>query len=173
VTASDVESLCQLLGDRAYALLAYVHQAWEHGEVLGEFPNEFSRLQALSALRSLCCLFEVELKTLAGKMDAGMFGTIRALYGQKGWWTSFHNTRVKKVSATSTSKRPVDDQLKDALGTGVQSDEERFWKSLLVAYIVRNYAVHQLDPQCTLINVHYTEALAHVLNAMVSAGKWT
>jgi hypothetical protein len=170
-TIADVESLCRFLGDREYAFLAYVRLAVVHEEANQEFPNEFSQLQIFSALRSLSSLLEVELKTIAGSMETTFFPTIKTLY-EDGWWQDFDNKR-RVIGATHGSTRPVDDQLRDAIAINPTDDDSRFWKSLLIAYIIRNYTTHQLETQCALVQSYSQEALGHILHVMMTASRHT
>lgn len=170
LTVADVQSLCRLLDAREYAFLAYVHVAWVHEKTTQQFPNEFSQLQIFSALRSLSSLLEVELKTIAGNMQSTFSPTLRALYGNKGWWQAFNNKRIA-IRATWRSNRPVDDQLEEAIAIIPTDDGSSFWKSLLIAYIVRNYTAHQMEVQCALVQSYSQEALAHILHVMTTASR--
>jgi hypothetical protein len=172
VTKNDVESLCKLLRTseriREYAFLAYVRMAVLHEDANREFPNEFSQMQMLSALRNLSSLFEVELKSIPGNIGEDLLSAAKALYGRKSWWSSFKSAR-KSVGAIKGSGKSHDDQLKAALAITSTDDDSRFWNSLLIAYIARNYTIHQMDAQCALVQNFYTEVLGHVLFVMVTA----
>ena len=175
LTLADMERLPGLSGNREYAFLAYVHLALVHKATNQQFPNEFSQLQIFSALRSLSALLEVELKALSGTDDT-LFPVIRALYGgdkkkRKAWWPAFEDTKNNKVKATKDSPRSVDDQLRDAIAIRPTDDDSRFWKSLLIAYIVRNYTIHQLETQCALVQDYLDEALGHILHVMTTASR--
>jgi hypothetical protein len=172
VTMADVEALSSLLGEREYALLAYAHLALVHEAANRQFPNEFSQLQIFSALRSLSSLLEVELKTIVGNMQDTLMPTLKMLYESKSWWQVFENKRIA-IRATRNSNRPIDDQLKDAIAIAAADDDAGFWKSLLVAYIIRNYTTHQLETQCALVQSFSQEALGHILHVMVAASKHT
>jgi len=173
LTLADMEGLSRLLGNREYSFLAYAHLALVHKTTNQQFPNEFSQLQIFSALRSLSALLEVELKALSGTDDT-LFPAVVALYGgnkrkRKAWWPAFEDTKNNKVKATKDSPRPVDDQLRDAIAIRPIDDDSRFWKSLLIAYIVRNYTIHQLETQCALVQDYLDEALGHILHVMITA----
>jgi len=176
LTLAGMEGLGGLLGrSREYSFLAYVHLALVHEAVSQQFPNEFSQLQIFSALRSLSALLEVELKSLSGTDDT-LFPAIVALYGggkkkRKAWWPAFEDTKNNKVKATKDSPRSVDDQLRDAIAILPTDDDSRFWKSLLIAYIVRNYAIHHLETQCALVQDYSDEALGHILHVMTTASR--
>lgn len=172
LTLPDVESLCGFLEVREYAFLAYVHIAWVHEKTTRRFSNEFSELQIFSALRSLSSLLEVELKTIAGNMQATLFPTLKTLYENKCWWQAFDNKRIA-IEATRGSSRPVDNQLKDAIAITSTDDDSSFWKSLLIAYIVRNYTTHQMEVQCVLVQSCSLEALGHILHVMITASRHT
>jgi hypothetical protein len=172
---ADIKALAGLLGRREYAFLAYMHLALRHGNINREFSNEFSQLQIFSALRSLSALLEVELKSLSGTNDT-LYPAIVALYGgdrekRKAWWPAFEDTKNNKVKATQDSPRSVDEQLRDTIAIGPTDDDSRFWKSLLIAYIVRNYAIHQLETQCALVQDSSDEALGHILHVMTTASR--
>jgi len=96
--------------------------------------------------------------------------SMEALYGRKRWWEDFQNER-KAIEATQNSKRLIDHQLRDAVTMAPADDDSRFWRSLLVAYIVRNYTTHQLEAQCALVKSFSQEALGHILHVMVTASK--
>jgi len=175
LTLADMEGLGGLLKSREYSFLAYVHSALVHEVANQQFPNEFSQLQIFSALRSLSALLEVELKELSGTDDT-LFPAIVALYGRdkkkrKAWWPAFEDTKNNKIKATKDSPRSVDDQLKDAIAIRPTDDGSRFWKSLLIAYIVRNYVIHQLETQCALVQDYSDEALGHILHVMTTASR--
>jgi hypothetical protein len=170
VTMADVEALGSLLGEREYAFLAYMHLALVHEAANRQSPNEFSLLQIFSALRSLSSLLEVELKTIVRNMQGTLMPAMEALYGSKGWWQAFQDKRTV-TGATRNSNRPIDDQLRDAIAIAPADDDSRFWKSLLVAYIVRNYTTHQLEPQCVLVQSFSQDSLGHILHVMVTASK--
>jgi len=175
LTLADIEGLGSLLKSREYAFLAYMHLALRHGNINREFSNEFSQLQIFSALRSLSALLEVELKSLSGT-NGTLYPAIVALYGgdmekRKAWWPAFEDTKNNKVQATQDSPRSVDEQLRDTIAIGPTDDDSRFWKSLLIAYIVRNYAIHQLETQCVLVQGYSDEALGHILHVMTTASR--
>ena len=172
---ADMKALADRLGSREYAFLAYMHLALRHGNINREFSNEFSQLQIFSALRSLSALLEVELKSLSGT-NTTLYPAIVALYGgdkkkRKAWWPAFEDTKNKKVKDTKGSSRLVDDQLRDVIAIRPTDDDSRFWKSLLIAYIVRNYTIHQLETECALVKDHSDEVLGHILHVMTRASR--
>ncbi len=165
----DVESLCGFLGNRAYAFLSYSVGAWKHSAQNRSVPNEYSRLQAFSALRSLSALLEVELKLVSGNMNTEMYGAMSGLYGSKPWWKSFQNDQ-KTVGQTSKSTVPVDDRLKKALALSPSDAVSGFARSLLLSYIVRNYTVHQIESESAIVTDYSEEVLSHLLSTMLRAG---
>jgi hypothetical protein len=172
LSMSDLETLTEDLGDLAYAFLACVRLAILHEESNHASPNVFSQLQLFSALRSLSSLLEVYLKTVANEPAHTFFPAARALFGDKPWWSTWDTTR-QKLGATRNSPVPVDQRLRDALALAPADDAEAFWRSLLVAYIVRNYTVHQLETQCALVQIHAMDTLAHILHVFVAARRYT
>ena len=95
VSLGDLESLGGILGNMEYALLAYVRLCLEHEKINAGFPNEFSRLQIFGSLRNLSSLLEVELKLLCSNMEEDLCPTIKAMFGQKRWWTSYEASGAK------------------------------------------------------------------------------
>jgi hypothetical protein len=175
LTLADMERLPGLIGSREYAFLAYVHLALVNEAANQEFPNDFSKLQIFGALRSLSALLEVELKALSNTDDT-LFPAMVALYGghkkkRKAWWPAFEDTKNNKIKATKNSPRSVDDQLRDAIAIRSTDDDSKFWKSLLIAYIVRNYTIHQMETKCALVQVYSDEALGHILHVMTTASR--
>jgi len=169
LTLTSIKDLKSTLGNvREYAFLAYAHQALAHIDINQDTPNEFSRMQVFSALRNLSCLLEVELKTLAGNMQNTLYPTVQTLFGGKTWWKAFKDTR-EKIGATQKSTRPVDDRLKDAIALSPSNPDVRFWRSLLVAYIVRNYTAHQMETHCALVHTYSQHTLAHIVHTMIAA----
>lgn len=166
VALVDIENLKNYIQNREYAFLAYTHLALLHNNINAEFANEFSQLQIFSSLRSLCSLFEVVLKSLGGNMQDTFFPAMQSIYGNKSWWRDFDNTR-QKIGAVRKTKRPIDDQLTDAISLKSSDAASRFWKSMLVAYIVRNYTTHQLEVNTALVQKYPQETLAHILHALV------
>jgi len=172
ITHTDIESLRGLLGTpREYAFLAYAHLAAAHEKANRVSPNEFSQLQLFSAMRSLSSLLEVELKTLSGNMQATLYPALETLFKSKHWWKNFEKQR-KAVGAIKDSTIPIDDQLRDAIGVTPKDSESRFWKSLLVAYIARNYTTHQLEIQSGIVQLYVRETLGHILHVMITAQKY-
>ncbi len=167
---TDVEDLCKRLGQHEYAFLAYIHLAVMHMTANQESPNEYSQLQIFSALRSLSSLLEVELKEISGNKNKTLFPTIETLFGNKAWWGTFDHNR-NQVGAIQKSSIPVDNQLRDAIAIVPTDDHSLFWKSLLVAYILRNYTIHQLETQCALVQTYSQEALGHILHVMITADR--
>jgi hypothetical protein len=171
ITHTDIESLRGLLGTpREYAFLAYIHLADTHEKANRLSPNEFSQLQLFSAMRSLSSLLEVELKTISGNMQSTLHPTLETLFKSKHWWNDFEDQR-KAVGAVKDSNIPIDDQLSDAISMTPKDSESRFWKSLLVAYIARNYTTHQLEIQSAIVQLYAHETLGHILHVMITAQK--
>jgi excisionase family DNA binding protein len=165
----DIQALCGRLGsDLEYALLVYLNIAWTHESANQQFPNVFSSLQLLSAMRNLTCLLEVELKTMLGDMEKELFDTITQLYKNKSWWKAFHQ-KAKGIGVLENTGQSVDDQLAAAIQMCPTDGLSRFQQSLLVVCIVRNYAAHQLETQCTLVKKYSAEALGHIVHAMIVA----
>ena len=165
LTLSDFADLGALLADKELAFLQYVQLALLHIDIQTRYRNLFSDLQILSALRSLSSLLEVELKSLAKKMDLDLGQTITYLFGSKSWWRPFVRQRDRIFRAS----RATDSRLVAALGLVPSDDDASFWKSLIVIHIVRNYTVHQLDTQTTLVQQHARDALGHILHVMLVA----
>jgi|AntAceMinimDraft_16_1070373.scaffolds.fasta_scaffold02544_4 hypothetical protein len=173
LTLTDMEDLGDRLEIWEYSFLAYTHLALVYEAANQQFPNKFSQLQIFSALRSLSALLEMELKKLSGT-DKTLFHAITALYGgdkkkRKAWWHAFEYTKNNKGKAIKDSPRLPNDQLRDAIAICPTDDDSRFWKSLLIAYIVRNYTIHQLETECALIQDYSDEVLGHILHVMTTA----
>jgi hypothetical protein len=168
LTIQDVEAMCQFLGDREYAFLAYFYVAWTNEEINRQFQNEFSQLQIFGALRSLSALWEVQLKTITGNPSMTLYPTLESLYRLESWWTDFENARGA-VGATRNSTSPIDNQLRDAIAIVPANNAANFWKSLLIAYITRNYTTHQLETQCSLIQTYSQQVLGRLLHTMIGA----
>ena len=111
LTLADIEVLGSFLGDNNYAFLAYARLALIHERTNQEFPNVFSQLQILSALRNLTSLLEVELKAISGNIQTTLFPAIQSLFSNKCWWPAFEN-KLKIIGATQRSNRSFDDQLR-------------------------------------------------------------
>ena len=171
ITSDDIEALIRRIGEYEFAFLSYVYIAVTHEEAKNIFSNEFSNMQTLTALRNLSALLEVLLKTLNCNMKETLFPTLTGLYGSKGWWSAFDSTRTS-VGAIRKPIVPVDIQLQNSIGLAPVDDISQFWKSLLIAYIVRNYTVHQMDFSGSLIQNYSQEALAHILDVMITAPKF-
>lgn len=158
VSMADLEALGADFGNREYALLAYVRLSVLHTGANSNSPNTFSQLQIFSVLRSLSSLLEVHLKTLGGT-GLGLYRVAQTLFGQHSWWNNWDAAK-QRVGETANSITPVDDRLRDALALTPADDDSRFWKSLLVAYIVRNYTVHQMEIECALVQAHAYQVLS-------------
>lgn len=168
VTDADVETLFSYMGNRRYALMAYVVQAAKHYNYNKELESEYSRLQVFSAIRSLSSLLEVRLKILSGHMEDELFKAMRRLYGKKLWWPTFDSTRIS-LSSNGNSPLSADDKLKNALAFQPADDVSRFWRGLMVVHVVRNYTIHYMESECELVKTHPLEAMAHILDVMTSA----
>jgi tetratricopeptide (TPR) repeat protein len=169
LTMTNLAELRSVLGDlREYAFLAYVRLALLHKEANQQFQNEFSQLQMFNALRGLSSLFEVELKIINGNMEGKLLPVITSLYKSKTWWKDFFNG-LSAVKGRSKPFRPIDDQIRDSVALKPTDADSRFWKSLIVIYIVRNYTIHQLETYCALIQDHYEEVFQNIMYAMITA----
>ena len=168
VKIEDIENLSGILGSNEYAFLSYAYIAVTHEEAKKVFPNDFSHLQILTALRNLSALLEVVLKKFNGNLDTTFFPTIQGLFGSKIWWRDFENARIA-VGATQKSGTPVDNQLDASINIVPTDDNSLFWKSLLIAYITRNYTAHQMDFSSALIQKYSQEVLGHILSVMIVA----
>lgn len=166
ITISDVKGLSDAINEHEYAFLSYVYIAATHQDAIAEFPNKFSHLQTLTALRNLSALLEVRLKTLNKDLKQTLFPTVQSLFKSSVWWNEFEKTR-KLVGATKNSRVPVDTQITNTLKLVPPDDSALFWKSLLIAYITRNFTAHQMDTSSTIIRIHSSEILANILNVMV------
>lgn len=156
--------------DRKWAFLAYTHLAMTHlGPASTFHVNEFSRLQIFSALRSLTSLMEVYFKDLGGiQSEKTLFPTLEQLFQGKHWWNNFDRNRIG-VGATRKSNVPVETQITNALSITPSDKISRYWKSLIIAYIIRNYTTHQLNLSGSLIQSHADTCFAHVLHVMIEA----
>ena len=171
ITLADVEQASTNLSRNEYAFWSYVYIAGTHEEANQIFENDFSDLQVFSAIRNLSALLEVRLKTLTGNQHQTFFPAITSLYSTRTWWASFETER-RQVGATQNSVIPVDNQLRDAINIVSIDAESNFWKSLLVAYITRNYTIHQMDITSPLIQLHSSVVLGHVINVMILADRY-
>ncbi|MCC6630084.1 MAG: hypothetical protein IT340_22115 [Chloroflexi bacterium] len=167
-TRADIEGLCGRLGEHGLTLLAYARALLASAAADAEYANEFSQMQVFSALRNLCALLEVELKTIAGAMGDTFGGVVRRLYQGKTWWPAYQQARAA-VGEERGSTTPADDRLRAALALAAPDADTRFWKGLLVALIVRNYTAHQMAGQSDLVRVHCRPALAHILHVLLAA----
>lgn len=170
VDLEQVEHLSRSLGTNEYAFVLYLHVGKTYEEEAADFESDFSYLQKLNVIRSLSVVLESELRNIWGIPS----GTLREVLvehhrsGRLSWFPHFDRRRVE-VGATRSSVTPVDDQLREALATTVISDDERFWRNVLVAYIVRNYSAHQTDISPNFLRTDFVTVVGHVVNAMVHA----
>jgi tetratricopeptide (TPR) repeat protein len=171
IKIDDIEDLSRILGSNEYAFLSYAYIAVTHEEAKKVFSNDFSHLQILTALRNLSALLEVVLKNFNGNTSATFFPTIQSLFSAKSWWQDFENTR-RAVGATQNSGISADNQLGASININPTDNNSRFWKSLLIAYITRNYTAHQMDFSSTFIQKYSQEALGHILSVMIVADKY-
>lgn len=168
IALADIEQASSKFGRNEYALWSYVYIAGAHEEANKIFENDFSDLQIFSSIRNLASLLEVRLKTLSGNPNQTLFPTITSLYHAKAWWNAFETERGR-IGAIQNSTIPIDDQLRDSINIVPSSNESLFWRSLLVAYIARNYTTHQMDISSPLIQLHSSAVIGHILNAMIFA----
>jgi hypothetical protein len=85
--------------------------------------------------------------------------------GAGNWFDDFDQRRID-IGATTNSSVPVEDRMKEALATSASTDEEKFWKSLLVGYVTRNYTAHQTIVDEFLAIKHFEDAVGHIVNAL-------
>lgn len=172
-TKQDVENLLHSFNssDRKFAFLAYTYLAMSHRGVISNFSNEFSLLQIFSALRSLASFMEVHFKDLTGvqPLPTTLFPAIEQLFMGKSWWNAFNNKRLH----IKNNYASIDDRLNQAFNVTMNNnDSRRYWRSLLVAYFVRNHTVHKLDITGSWIQSHADECFAHILYAMIKADRF-
>jgi len=168
ITLADVEQISSNLGSNEYALWSYIYIASTHEEANKIFKNIFSDLQIFSSIRNISSLLEFHLKSLIGNPDQTFFPAISSLFNAKPWWNAFETER-RRIGATQNSGMPIDHQLRDATLIVPYNDESLFWKSLLIAYIARNYSVHQMDISNLVIQSYSSDVLGHILNVMILA----
>ena len=171
IKIEDIEGLSGILGSNEYAFLSYAYIAVTHEEAIKVFPNDFSQLQILTALRNLSALLEVVLKKFKGNINETFFPTIEGLFCTKNWWHDFENAR-RSIGATKKSGISVDNQLSASISIVPTDNNSQFWKSLLIAYITRNYTAHQMDFSSALIQKYSHEVLGHILSVMIVADKY-
>ena len=100
-----------------------------------------------------------------------LFSCIAYLYKRTSWWKNFCKRKVQ-AEGKQPPKRSLDDQLQTAIGTRASSPESLYWKSLLVAYVLRNYTTHIMEIQAPLVQTYSEQALSNVLHAMVMAKRY-
>jgi len=170
VAPEQIEDLSRSLGTNEYAFVLYLHVGKTYQEEAADFESDFSYLQKLNVIRSLSVVLESELRNMWG-ISSGTMRQVLVQHHESGslpWFPDFDRRRVD-IGATLSSVTPVDDQLRGALGTTVITDEERFWRSILVAYVVRNYSAHQTDISPNFLRGDFETVIGHIVDAMVHA----
>lgn len=160
------------LGDNRFALIAYVRSLLRHIEFVEEFaetdptPNTFSCLQIVGAFRSLAALLEIRLRQVTGSA-ALFYDVIQAAYRKNlAVWARFEAEK-NHCGMSGRSETPYATRLRYALSpfSPPASRRERFAQSLLIAYIVRNYATHEMDLHGPLVEPASARTiLGHLLN---------
>jgi hypothetical protein len=169
ITSAELEALYLSLGDRGYVFLAYLGAFRQSVDHQANLIAEYNYWQMFSALRNLSAVFEVEIKTRAGLHSLST--SIRHLYEAKPWWVDY-KTAKNNVGEIPNSTIPSESRLTQALLLAPATDEQRFWKSLLIAFITRNYTVHQMDLANILPVPSLELVLGHILHAMATASRY-
>lgn len=168
---SDIENLCSSLGEQQYALWAYVRAAVTHIAANREFPNPYSQLEIWGALRGLSSLMELRLKMMTENIGATLLPTLEQLYQGASWWASFDRER-SNIGATKNHRVSHEKQFQQAEDMNAPDDTSSFWRSLLIAYVVRNYTVHNMDDNGGFVQQHAEDAFGHTLRVMILAPQY-
>jgi len=170
VVADEIKTLSDSLGPSKYAFLAYLHVGRIHETEAHGLESDFSYLQKLNVIRSLSVILETEIRKVCGTTKESILKSLErhALAGKIIWYNDFDARRVA-VGATLQSTTPVDDQLKAALSTTVTCDDQRFWRSVLIGYIARNFSAHQMDITPSFLRTSFKLVVGHIVNAMIYA----
>jgi tetratricopeptide (TPR) repeat protein len=164
-TYEEMDAGLAAMGVYDFAFVAYARSLMNHLRMEKSLSNDFSDLRIVSALRDLCALLEIRLKHVAGGGDT-FHPAVKELYkADPGKLAAFDAAR-RSVGAVHNSTRPNADQVRQALTTLPEgTKEERFRKSLVVSYSVRNYVIHQMDLGGPLLDHATAKAiLGHLLN---------
>jgi hypothetical protein len=169
---SDIDNLCASLGEQQYALWGYVLAAATHIAVIRGFPNPYSQQEIWGALRSLSSLMELRLKMMTGDFDDALYPALKRLYSGASWWVSFEYAR-SSIGATQKNRVPHEKQFQQAESLNAPDVASSSWRSLLIAYVVRNYTVHDMDDGGSFVQQHAEDALGHTLRVMILAARYT
>jgi hypothetical protein len=162
LTQSDVDAWFVSLGDRRYAFLAYMVTLQKNRRLLHQHPHEYNYWQIYSCLRNLATFFEVEMKHLAQQKE--LYQALRFLYNAKGWWPGFEREKNTLAKITDSENR-----LRQAFSITCATRTDYYCKSLLIAYIARNYTVHEMDAPNGLTLSELDLVLENLLYAMLRA----
>ena len=163
----EIKALCDRLGNERPYFLTVLHEArlCEQTDT-SKILKSVLASERLNILRRLGILLEAETRNLYGVDEGSIFIVFRNHHGGRGTWFDDFDNRRKAIRATKNNPAPVEDQMKDALSTPASSDEEKFWRSLLVGYVIRNYTAHQTEVDDYLAIQHFKEGVGHVVNAL-------
>jgi hypothetical protein len=170
LTQSDINDWFISLGHRRYALLAYMVAMQNNRRLLHQHPHEYNYWQIYSSIRNIAALFEVEIKLFAHRKS--LYSALQSLYSQKTWWRAFE-IRKKQVGEDRDSTVPPDTRLRSAFITLTSTPDSKFWKSLLITYISRNYTVHEMDSPNALTREELDQVLESVLYTMIAAADFS
>jgi hypothetical protein len=166
ITQADVDSWYTSLGTRRYTYLAYMRQMLDNRHFLFMHAHEYNYWQIFSALRNLSALFEVEIKLLAHKDS--LFSALEELYNRETWWPLFM-TKKRDVGEYQGSTTPCDTRLRQTFAIPTSTPATKFWKSLLITYITRNYTIHEMENPNALIREELDQVLVSILYTIIAA----
>lgn len=170
-TFEEMNAAFALMDIYEFAFIAYARSLRNHLRMEGSLSNAFSNLQIISAMRNLCALFEIRLKEVAAGGDT-FHPAVMELYPTGTTKHDAFEQARRNVGATKNSGVTNADQVRQALTmlpTGTK--EERFRKSLVVTYTVRNYTIHQMDMGGPLLeHAAAKEIFGHLLSAFSYIG---
>jgi hypothetical protein len=162
----EIKVLCDRLGNERPYFLTVLHEARLSEKTdTSKIQKSVLASERLNILRRLGILLEAETRNLYGVDEGSILIVFQNHKGRGTWFDDFDNRR-KAIKATKNNPAPVEDQMKDALSTPTSSDEEKFWQSLLVGYVIRNYTAHQTEVDDYLAIQHFKEGVGHVVNAL-------
>lgn len=170
VISNEIAQLSDSLATSKYAFLAYLHIGRSHETEAQELESDFSYLQKLNVIRSLSILLEGEIRKVCGTRKESILKSLEKHPDpiKIPWFKAFDDQR-RNVGAINNTTKSADDQLREAMATTATTEDERFWRSLLVGYIVRNYSAHQMDITPTFLRSSFKIVVGHIVNAMIHA----
>jgi hypothetical protein len=161
------------LDDNEFALLSSTGTLLRQLEILASrdtAARRFSQLQIITAFRNICTLLKIRLKQVTGA-TALFYDVLQTGYRKNlAVWARFEAEK-NHCGMSSRSETPYAMRLRYALSpySSPASHRERFADSLLVAYIVRNYAAHDMDISGPLVEPLLTRTiLRHLLNVFTN-----